>query len=95
MKGTLHYAAPEQRTTTNYTFSVDMYACGYVFLELYYPMTSLSERIRVFEAVRKETKLPADFAARQVKYLSRQKTHVISQTLRTLIDKVPLIYRFF
>ena len=39
--GTLHYAAPEQRTLDNYGFPVDLYAAGYVMFEIFYPMCQM------------------------------------------------------
>merc|ERR1712106_791045 len=58
--GTAHYSAPEQINSNSYTFSVDLFALGYVLFELFAPMSGLSERVRVFGDIRatKPEKLP-------------------------------------
>ena len=55
--GTSHYAAPEQRNSEKYSFSADIFSAGYVIFELFYPMSGLSERIRVFDSIRSEVTL--------------------------------------
>ena len=67
--GTLHYAAPEQRTLDNYGFPVDLYAAGYVMFEIFYPMSNLSERVRVFDRIRTRDNhlLPPSFVENLVK----------------------------
>ena len=54
--GTGHYSAPEQRNSNSYSFSADVFAAGYVIFELFYPMSGLSERIRVFDSIRSEVR---------------------------------------
>ena len=67
--GTLHYAAPEQRTLDNYGFPADLYAAGYVIFEIFYPMANLSERVRVFDRIRTRDNhsLPPSFVENLVK----------------------------
>ena len=67
--GTLHYAAPEQRTLDNYGFPADLYAAGYVIFEVFYPMANLSERVRVFDRIRTRDNhsLPPSFVENLVK----------------------------
>ena len=77
-----------------YTFAVDVYAAGFVIFELYYPMVGLSERIRVFESIKKTSTLPIDFVNRQIKYIQKMKEKMknISETIELMIQKVSVQY---
>ena len=85
--GTLHYSAPEQRSSRSYNYMVDIYATGYVLFELFYSMKNLSVRIRVFEAIRKEGALPGDFGTRHGQLIPAAKSRDIHSMLRRMMDK--------
>ena len=85
--GTLHYSAPEQRSSRSYNYMVDIYACGYVLFELFYSMKNLSERIRVFESIRKDNTLPGDFGTRHGQLIPAAKSRDIHSMLSRMMDK--------
>ena len=61
--GTAHYSAPEQLHSNSYSYPVDIFAAGYVLFELFYIMSGLSERVRVFSNIRADSpeRLPDNF----------------------------------
>ena len=60
--GTVHYAAPEQQKSGIYSYPVDIFAAGYVIFEIFYIMSGLSERVRVFDQIRRaKPELPSNF----------------------------------
>ena len=85
----MHYSAPEQRTSSVYSYAVDIYAAGYVCFELFYLMKNLSERIRVFEGIRRDDVLPPDFSSSHEKLgITGFKTQKIASSIYTMIMKV-------
>eukprot|EP00826_Nyctotherus_ovalis_P005027 TRINITY_DN11124_c0_g1_i2.p1 TRINITY_DN11124_c0_g1~~TRINITY_DN11124_c0_g1_i2.p1 ORF type:complete len:254 (+),score=28.38 TRINITY_DN11124_c0_g1_i2:23-763(+) len=62
--GTKTFAAPEQMSTTNYDFKVDIYSLGLIFLVLFYPTETLSERYIVLGDCRKHV-LPEELVKSQ------------------------------
>lgn len=58
--GTVAYIAPETRTT-KYSFKVDVYALGLIYFELLCPMKTQMERIKSFEMIREQHRVPETF----------------------------------
>jgi serine/threonine protein kinase len=55
--GTTMYASPEQMGTSKYTKKSDYYSLGLVLVEVFHPMQTEMERIRLFQSIRKKEKI--------------------------------------
>ena len=58
--GSRPYTSPEQLKSTNYTCKTDLFSSALVFLELYHPFTTNSERVIVIDKARR-CKFPKEF----------------------------------
>uniref|UniRef100_A0A915KJ75 non-specific serine/threonine protein kinase n=1 Tax=Romanomermis culicivorax TaxID=13658 RepID=A0A915KJ75_ROMCU len=60
--GTWLYMSPEQENGDSYTFKIDIYALGLIFVEMLIPFTTEMERRKVLSDLKsKETKFPQNF----------------------------------
>jgi serine/threonine protein kinase len=58
--GTTLYASPEQMADNKYTKKADYYSLGLVLLEVFHPMQTEMERLKLFQAVRKNQKIEVE-----------------------------------
>jgi translation initiation factor 2-alpha kinase 4 len=59
--GTTMYASPEQMGTAKYTKKSDYYSLGLVLVEVFHPMQTEMERLKLFQSIRKKEKIEVQF----------------------------------
>ena len=96
--GTAHYSAPEQLHSNSYSYPVDIFAAGYVLFELFYIMSGLSERVRVFSNIRAELpeRLPDNFInSRLIELIgveqSSKLAHLITSCIQSVANVRPIV----